>query len=160
MDKVRLTAAQARALQSVADGKVERVYRANGNILRGPSHSRFYWQLDSILPQISSTTISATTCRRSTLARQQNITPPACRGMSGMGERIANDFADLLAGRLKMRCAICSAEQGQCDCWTKCPTPRCTWSYRKGESCPNCKRALERLKQKVKASRPSPRGER
>lgn len=36
-NSAELTAAEFRALQAVADGKVTRVYRARGNILRGPS---------------------------------------------------------------------------------------------------------------------------
>ena len=35
-------------------------------------------------------------------------------------------------------CTVCSAPMGKCDCWTKCTTPGCTWSYRKGEFCQNC----------------------
>lgn len=51
----------------------------------------------------------------------------------------AKAFADLRAGKLKMQCAVCGVDQGGCDCWTKCRTFGCTWSYRKGTSCPNCK---------------------
>lgn len=33
-----------------------------------------------------------------------------------------------------MRCTLCDAKAGACDCWTPC---RCGWLYRKGEACRN-----------------------
>ena len=33
-----------------------------------------------------------------------------------------------------MRCTVCGAKMGECDCWTRCG---CGWSYRKGTSCNN-----------------------
>lgn len=33
-----------------------------------------------------------------------------------------------------VRCTICGAPYGQCDCWTK---HHCGWSFRKGTSCRN-----------------------
>lgn len=47
-DKVKLTEAQERAFQTVVDGVVRRIYRVNGNVYKGPSHSRFYWQLEAL----------------------------------------------------------------------------------------------------------------
>ena len=43
-----LTAAERRALLAVASGKVVRIYRANGNVLRGPKGvgSMALWKLD------------------------------------------------------------------------------------------------------------------
>lgn len=36
-----------------------------------------------------------------------------------------------------VRCTVCGAGIGQCDCWTKCNRPGCSWSYRKGTTCQN-----------------------
>ena len=33
-----------------------------------------------------------------------------------------------------MKCTVCGAPMGKCDCWTKCS---CGWSYRKGSYCTN-----------------------
>jgi hypothetical protein len=54
---------------------------------------------------------------------------------------VANRFADLLFGRAKLQCTVCGSDRGACDCWTKCKTVGCTWSYRKGTFCPNCRKA-------------------
>ena len=42
-----------------------------------------------------------------------------------------------------VRCTICGAKMGGCDCWTPCP---CGWSYEKGKKCrnPDCKVQLKR----------------
>ncbi len=53
----------------------------------------------------------------------------------------ADAFSEALFGRkVKLQCTVCGADQGDCDCWTKCRSVGCTWSYRKGTFCPNCKR--------------------
>jgi hypothetical protein len=44
--KVKLTEAELRALRSVADGNVRRVYRDDGNVYKGPSPSAVYWRLN------------------------------------------------------------------------------------------------------------------
>ncbi len=53
----------------------------------------------------------------------------------------ANDidaFARLLKGDVSMmRCTVCNAQAGTCDCWTKCAVHGCTWSYLKGTACRN-----------------------
>ena len=33
-----------------------------------------------------------------------------------------------------VRCVVCGAKLGECDCWAKC---ECGWSYRKGGTCNN-----------------------
>jgi len=33
-----------------------------------------------------------------------------------------------------LRCTVCDAPMGACDCWQKC---HCGWSYRKNGSCEN-----------------------
>lgn len=33
-----------------------------------------------------------------------------------------------------VRCTVCGAAMGGCQCWTKC---RCGWSYRRGGKCAN-----------------------
>jgi hypothetical protein len=37
-----------------------------------------------------------------------------------------------------VKCTICGAGYGQCDCWRKCP--KCGWSIQKGHECrsPTC----------------------
>src|SRR3546814_517974 len=41
----------------------------------------------------------------------------------------------LLSGDTSMlKCAVCGAQAGTCDCWEKCP---CGWSFRKGAKCQN-----------------------
>jgi hypothetical protein len=37
-----------------------------------------------------------------------------------------------------VKCTICGAGYGKCDCWKKCP--RCGWSFQKGKKCrsPQC----------------------
>lgn len=35
-----------------------------------------------------------------------------------------------------MRCTLCNAPMGQCDCWQKCS---CGWSHEKGTTCRNPK---------------------
>lgn len=50
----------------------------------------------------------------------------------------ADDFAAFLRGdNSRMRCTLCDAPMGKCDCWTKCS---CGWSFEKGTACrnPNC----------------------
>jgi hypothetical protein len=47
-------------------------------------------------------------------------------------------LARFLAGDHSMlKCTVCGAGHGQCDCWTKCTLPGCSWSYRKGTQCRN-----------------------
>jgi len=41
---------------------------------------------------------------------------------------------DALLDRSKMRCTLCNALMGQCDCWTECP---CGWSFQKSTACRN-----------------------
>jgi hypothetical protein len=36
-----------------------------------------------------------------------------------------------------LRCTVCGAKYGACDCWTKCGQPGCKWYYRKGTACRN-----------------------
>jgi len=50
---------------------------------------------------------------------------------------------DTMIDRADMRCTICDARMGQCDCWVKC---QCGWSYEKGTKCRNtkCTDELER----------------
>lgn len=36
-----------------------------------------------------------------------------------------------------LKCTVCNAQAGTCDCWTKCRQPGCTWSFLKGTSCRN-----------------------
>ena len=33
-----------------------------------------------------------------------------------------------------LRCTVCNAPKGECDCWTPC---HCGWVYRKGARCRN-----------------------
>lgn len=40
----------------------------------------------------------------------------------------------LLDSAAVLRCTICHAKRGECDCWTSCP---CGWNYRKGTPCRN-----------------------
>lgn len=42
----------------------------------------------------------------------------------------------------RMRCTICKAQMGKCDCWIECS---CGWSYEKGTSCrnPKCKSLMD-----------------
>ena len=35
---------------------------------------------------------------------------------------------------MEMRCTLCNALWGQCDCWVRC---ECGWSYEKGTQCSN-----------------------
>ena len=39
-----------------------------------------------------------------------------------------------------MRCTVCDAPMGGCDCWTRCS---CGWSFEKGEACRNPIHAAE-----------------
>lgn len=48
-----------------------------------------------------------------------------------MGER-EGPLGRMIAATV--RCVICGARLGGCDCWTKCD---CGWSFRKGGSCRN-----------------------
>lgn len=53
-----------------------------------------------------------------------------------------DDTIDMLARFLSgdttmLRCSVCGAQAGTCDCWTKCAVPGCKWSYRKGTRCDN-----------------------
>lgn len=41
---------------------------------------------------------------------------------------------DLLIDGAGLRCTICDAKMGQCDCWRECA---CGWSYQKGTACRN-----------------------
>lgn len=43
---------------------------------------------------------------------------------------------DALFKRADMRCTICNARAGACDCWTKC---KCGWSHEKDAKCRNPK---------------------
>jgi len=47
-------------------------------------------------------------------------------------------FARMLRGDMSMmKCTICAAQAGTCDCWTKCAVPGCAWSFQKGTACRN-----------------------
>lgn len=35
-----------------------------------------------------------------------------------------------------VKCTLCGAPYGACDCWCKCP--KCGWSYEKGKKCRHC----------------------
>lgn len=35
-----------------------------------------------------------------------------------------------------VKCVVCGAGYGQCDCWSKCAN--CGWSFRKGKVCRHC----------------------
>jgi hypothetical protein len=51
---------------------------------------------------------------------------------------MSDAFARFLRGDYSMlKCTICGASHGSCDCWTKCRKPGCGWSFRKGEKCSN-----------------------
>lgn len=41
---------------------------------------------------------------------------------------------DALFSKANMRCTVCGAPAGDCDCWERCS---CGWSARKGEPCRN-----------------------
>lgn len=41
---------------------------------------------------------------------------------------------DRLFDTAVMKCTVCKALMGTCDCWTKCS---CGWSFRKGKKCRN-----------------------
>lgn len=63
---------------------------------------------------------------------------------------MSEDLVRFLSGDKSMlRCTVCDAQAGTCDCWTKCRTPGCTWSYRTGTSCPNCTRATPSLNAEI-----------
>ena len=36
-----------------------------------------------------------------------------------------------------LKCTICKAKIGNCDCWTKCKIDGCKWSFEKGTKCNN-----------------------
>lgn len=44
---------------------------------------------------------------------------------------------DILIDRADLRCTVCNAKAGTCDCWTKCPAPWCPWSFLKDTECGN-----------------------
>lgn len=44
---------------------------------------------------------------------------------------------EILFDKSDLRCTICNAKQGMCDCWVKCDIPGCKWSYEKGDKCRN-----------------------
>jgi len=49
-----------------------------------------------------------------------------------------DELARFLGGDKSMlKCTVCGAGYGQCDCWVKCSIPGCAWSYRKGRKCGN-----------------------
>jgi len=54
---------------------------------------------------------------------------------------VADDIdimARFLSGDNSMlKCTICEAAAGSCDCWVKCRIPGCAWSFRKGQKCAN-----------------------
>jgi len=52
-----------------------------------------------------------------------------------------------------MRCTVCNAAMGQCDCWTDC---RCGWSYRKGGECRNPVHQSEKARPDLKSPSPAP----
>ena len=54
--------------------------------------------------------------------------PVVMRGLSPIERMI--DMAD-------MRCTVCNAKAGTCDCWSKCPVEGCSWSIEKGHKCRN-----------------------
>ena len=41
---------------------------------------------------------------------------------------------DMMFLKAKMKCTICDAKAGTCNCWLDCA---CGWKYRNGESCRN-----------------------
>jgi hypothetical protein len=41
---------------------------------------------------------------------------------------------EIIFGNADLRCTICNAKIGACDCWVKC---ECGWSYEKGTKCRN-----------------------
>lgn len=41
---------------------------------------------------------------------------------------------DALFSQADLRCAVCGAKDGECDCWAKC---ECGWRFRRGETCRN-----------------------
>lgn len=50
---------------------------------------------------------------------------------------MSDDLIRFLSGDQSMlKCTVCGAQAGTCDCWTKCP---CGWSFRKEEACRNPK---------------------
>lgn len=53
----------------------------------------------------------------------------------GSAGRMDNDIIRFLRGDTSMlKCTVCGAQAGTCDCWTKCS---CGWSFRKGTACRN-----------------------
>jgi hypothetical protein len=53
-----------------------------------------------------------------------------------MGEDI-EIMARFLRGDTSMlKCTLCGAQAGTCDCWTRCP---CGWSFEKNTACRNPK---------------------
>ena len=41
---------------------------------------------------------------------------------------------EILFRNADMRCTVCQAKAGTCDCWSKC---KCGWSFQKGTECGN-----------------------
>lgn len=41
---------------------------------------------------------------------------------------------DVMIDNADLRCTVCNAPRGGCDCWTPCD---CGWSFRKGTKCRN-----------------------
>ncbi len=54
---------------------------------------------------------------------------------------------DILFDRAAMKCAICGAKAGTCDCWHKCTIPGCHWSVQKGHRCNNPDHKLKAKKE-------------
>jgi hypothetical protein len=45
-------------------------------------------------------------------------------------------IAFLRGDKSMLRCTVCG-NAPPCGCWTKCPKPGCSWSFRAGEKCRN-----------------------
>lgn len=54
---------------------------------------------------------------------------------------------DAFFGKAKLKCTICEADEGECDCWEKCS---CGWMAEKGMPCenPDTKNCSTKLKYK------------
>lgn len=50
---------------------------------------------------------------------------------------MSRPLIEIMIDSADLRCTVCGSRAGHCDCWTKCPDPTCTWSYRKGGKCRN-----------------------
>jgi hypothetical protein len=50
---------------------------------------------------------------------------------------------DILFEKADMKCSICGAKAGTCDCWHPCDDPDCHWSVEKGHECNNPKHGIK-----------------